>query len=319
MTFRIVNWDDHFENNRSRDVQVLNWVPVPNKLDGDGYTELIDHPDGASIYGAWVACVLVASKCDPRGTLLRAGNKDHDSASLSRITRIKAKWFDLMFERTLSIGWIETYDNPALGCGETAGACTEEKGMEGNGTEGKEQKDLVISKGNDGQEGIPSAQEFFDRWNAFAKTKPALKTATKLTEARRSKINTRLKDLDWWISFLAAVQLLPLVGEGWQPDLNWMIANADNVYLILEGKYDWRSDSQSSRKLRERREKVAADFREQRLQEHKEQCKKESAGTRKAIDDILSPSNGNNGEPKESSLLFGSDDDSSASGADHQS
>ena len=136
MAYRIVDWDSHFEINRSRDLKILHWVPVPNKMDGDGYTELIDHPDGASIYGAWIACVLVASKCDPRGTLLRDGNKEHNSASLSRITRIKEKWFDLMFERAVSIGWIEPYDNPALGCDNPALGCLEGKGMEQKGMEG---------------------------------------------------------------------------------------------------------------------------------------------------------------------------------------
>ena len=173
----------------------------------------------------------------------------------------------------------------------------------------------VISKGNDDHTGIPSAQEFFDRWNAFARSKPALKSATKFTAERRKKIITRLKDVDWWVSFLAAVQLLPLGGDGWQPDLNWIVNNGENVYLILEGKYDWRSDNQSSRKLRERREKVAADYREARLQEHKAKCKQDARGTNKAISDILSPTNGKPGEQKEVSLLFGSEDDSSASGA----
>jgi hypothetical protein len=145
MTYRIVDWSEHFENNRTRELKHLNWVPVPNKLDGDGYTELIDHPDGASIYGAWVACVLVASRCDPRGTLLRAGQKDHNSASLSRITRIKAKWFDLMFERAVSIGWIEVCENPAGGCENLAAGCLEQKGIEGKeqkGIEGNRKPDL---------------------------------------------------------------------------------------------------------------------------------------------------------------------------------
>jgi hypothetical protein len=35
-------------------------------MDGDGYTELVDHDDGAAHLGAWCAIVQIASKCDPR-------------------------------------------------------------------------------------------------------------------------------------------------------------------------------------------------------------------------------------------------------------
>jgi hypothetical protein len=66
---RIVDWELHFENNRTKELKRLTWVPFPNRHDGDGYTELLDHPDGAAHYGAWCAMVQVASKCDPRGTL----------------------------------------------------------------------------------------------------------------------------------------------------------------------------------------------------------------------------------------------------------
>lgn len=64
------------------------WVPVPNRHDGDGYTTLVSRKNGAALYGAWIVILQVASRCDPRGTLLRAPQKPHDAASISRITRI---------------------------------------------------------------------------------------------------------------------------------------------------------------------------------------------------------------------------------------
>lgn len=110
--YKIVNWNDHFENNRTRDMKVMAWIPLPNKQDGDGYTELLDHPNGAAHYGAWVAILAVASKCDPRGTLLRKDRthlrSPHDAASLARMTRIPAKIITEALSRLVHIGWMET-------------------------------------------------------------------------------------------------------------------------------------------------------------------------------------------------------------------
>src|SRR5689334_14443931 len=93
-TYRIRDWGKHFENNRTRELKDMRFVILPNKHDGDGYTELLDHKNGASHYGAWVAIVQVASKCEPRGTLLRDGDRPHDSTSLARLTRLPKSVFD---------------------------------------------------------------------------------------------------------------------------------------------------------------------------------------------------------------------------------
>ena len=45
---------DHFENNRARELKSMAWVPLPNKMDGDGYTEPVTHPGGAAHFGACV-------------------------------------------------------------------------------------------------------------------------------------------------------------------------------------------------------------------------------------------------------------------------
>lgn len=109
--WRIRNWDKLFENNRTRELKHLTWVPLPNKHDGDGYTELMDHPNGAAHFGAWVAIVQVASKCDPRGTLMRDRadrSTPHDASSLSRITRIPVDVLLESITRLQEIGWIES-------------------------------------------------------------------------------------------------------------------------------------------------------------------------------------------------------------------
>ena len=60
---RIKDWSEHFENNRTRELKSLTFVCIPNKLDGDGYTELIDHPNGISHYGAWGSSYFQLPRC----------------------------------------------------------------------------------------------------------------------------------------------------------------------------------------------------------------------------------------------------------------
>lgn len=150
-----------------------------------------------------------------------------------------------------------------------------------------------------------NAKDFFDRWNRFVADKPKLKKVIKLSDTRRKKINSRLKESEWWESFQAAVKLLPLLGDGWQPDFDWMVRNNENVYMLLEGKYEWRTEGAAARKLAEQRRRVAANEREQRIAKEKEQCRKDSQKNSEIMKDILHPTNGSDGETKGKSLLFG--------------
>ena len=111
MLYKIRNWNKNFENNRTRDMKNMSWVPIPNKLDGDGYLALIEHKDGAALFGAWVACIEVASKCDPRGTLVRDNGSPHSTKTLSRITRIPESTIGRMLELcSVDPMWIEITD-----------------------------------------------------------------------------------------------------------------------------------------------------------------------------------------------------------------
>jgi len=152
---RVKNWDEIYENNRTRDLKKMQWVPVPNKLDGDGYTTLVDHKNGAAHYGAWILILQVASKCDTRGTLVRGNGLPHDPVSLSRITRVPKKTFEETISRLSDpeIGWLEVVDAegvtekpqgiatiPQDGAGKPQGVARngmEWNGMEEKGTEGK--------------------------------------------------------------------------------------------------------------------------------------------------------------------------------------
>lgn len=109
--YRVVD-GEKFEKSRSREVQKMSWVAVPNKLDGDGFSTLLDHPNGAAHYGAWMVILLVASKCEPRWTLTRDGVRPHDSTSLARISGIPKNVFDEVLVRLTEneVGWLETVD-----------------------------------------------------------------------------------------------------------------------------------------------------------------------------------------------------------------
>ncbi len=65
--YSIANWDANFENNRTRELKKLAWVPIPNRMDGSSYRELVEHPNGAAHFGVWIGLVEIASTCDPRG------------------------------------------------------------------------------------------------------------------------------------------------------------------------------------------------------------------------------------------------------------
>jgi hypothetical protein len=138
---RVREWANLFENNRTRELKRMEWVPMPNKHDGDGFTELLHHANGMSHFGAWALIVEVASKCDMRGTLLREGAVAHDAGSLARMTHGSEAVFEEAIPRLLKIGWLELFDteaaasdNLAPSCGETAPRCGEVP-MEGNGME----------------------------------------------------------------------------------------------------------------------------------------------------------------------------------------
>lgn len=135
--YRVKGWDEHFENNRSRERKKLDWVPVPNKHDGEGYNILISHEDGPAHFAAWIAIIQVASKCQPRGTLVRDSGTPHDAKSLSVKTRLPVEIFVSALQRLTcaEIGWLEVFD-VAPSCENVAPECLEEKGKkEENGRE----------------------------------------------------------------------------------------------------------------------------------------------------------------------------------------
>lgn len=124
--WRIKNWDQHFENNKSREVVDARWVPMTNKQDGDGYLSLISSTDGYACYGAFVAIVLLASKCKPRGDLRQSNGVAHSIETIARKVHFPAALIQKTITRCCepSVDWIEVvadddgglFANPAQTC-----------------------------------------------------------------------------------------------------------------------------------------------------------------------------------------------------------
>ena len=118
--YRIKNWNQIYENNRTRELKKLQWIPIPVKLDGDGYTNIMSdengqpRKNGPAIFGTFISVLEVAASCDNialRGTLIRSSGEPHDYASLARITRIPIKNIeDMILFCTVSLNWIEIID-----------------------------------------------------------------------------------------------------------------------------------------------------------------------------------------------------------------
>lgn len=175
--YRVKDWDSLYENNRSRDVAELEWVPFKNQHDGDGITELLDHANGMAHFGAWVLLVQVASKCGkpagrcgrgetPRGTLRRDNGKAHDIRSITRMSGGDLKIFEEAIPRFLDIGWLEEVPEESTTCD--------------NPQEGAE----IPQVGDDRAHGrVPFSSLPFSSEGGLGETKPASRLPTGTTQA----------------------------------------------------------------------------------------------------------------------------------------
>ena len=136
----ITDWDDSFENSRSRTMKTARWCAIPNRFDGDRMAELIGE-GGDAVYAAWCAALLVASRCEPRGVLVRSNGKPHTPETLQRMTGITSKSFEKMLQLASTLGLMEGDKNVTGSCqdGDGSVSLNGRNGMEGmegkNGTE----------------------------------------------------------------------------------------------------------------------------------------------------------------------------------------
>lgn len=86
-------------------------------------------------------------------------------------------------------------------------------------------------------------EEAVDAWNSVASNHQSLISVRKLSQTKRSKLLTRLKEQDWLDDFKLACEKLPLGGDGWQPDFEWMVKNDDHAAKVANGYYEFRNQS----------------------------------------------------------------------------
>lgn len=89
--YRVKDWDDHFENNRTRTIDACTHVWVRNKQHGLGFTFILSQPDGAAILGIWY---LIIEACSLQ-RLPRQGYLTDTGTSLGRqwdVTTMSLRW-----------------------------------------------------------------------------------------------------------------------------------------------------------------------------------------------------------------------------------
>lgn len=191
-TYRIKDWEKHFETTESRRVINSRWLPLPNKQDGKGYRRIAQHRHGVSIFCAWVLILQIASKTPERGVLA-----DHDgpldAEDLAAKTGFPVKIFEqaLEFLSDARVGWIiKEVGRPQLSAGgpqvpaDGADSSATTPPTEHNNTEhnNTEQEDSLRSR-------AARVGAVFEFW----KTEMGHPKA-QLTPDRKKKIDERLKD-----------------------------------------------------------------------------------------------------------------------------
>lgn len=213
--YSIREWDTQFENNRSRSVEDLSWVAIPNRHDGENYTAIITHPEGSKIFSAWVLICQVASKCKPRGILIKDNGLPHDAASLSLKTRAPQEWFKLALDfLSRDTDWLESteFTTDKAETVRRLSANRQRTVTEWNGIEGKGKKGIVQKNGASFE--FPSnlqTDKFKEAWGCWVKHRKEIRKP--LTPTSSSQ---QLKMLSGLGEPMAISAIEYTIQKGWQ-------------------------------------------------------------------------------------------------------
>ena len=223
----------------------MQWVPVPNKHDGYGYTSLVSHENGAAYLGIWLAILQLASKSKLRGALLRDEKTPHDAASICQITRLPTGLITETLTQLTSetIGWIEKLDiieepeNLIEAITSLTGSCKttseEGKGMEGNGREGNGREPGGIAAVHQG---------VINKWNEIAK-REGLKPVKVLGNKRYKHYRARIKTFpDFWEVIDREARVLGQFARGvndrgWVLGFDYCIESENKFIKFMEGNF----------------------------------------------------------------------------------
>lgn len=154
-TYRVRDWDQHYENNKSREVGTCSYVCVPNSQDGMGFTRLMARPEGATVYG--IFCLILGA-CS-RQQKPRAGWLTDDGRQTGTpwsVEDMALRWrrsddeirtaLDVLCSK--SVGWLERVEVPEVG-GLQADAATANGHHPGTA-------DAVPTRCRDGADAVPA-------------------------------------------------------------------------------------------------------------------------------------------------------------------
>jgi hypothetical protein len=187
-TYRIPNWDDDFENNKSRPRENCRYVLLPNKQDGMGLTRILALKDGAAIYGIWCLIVgMVSRQRTPRaGWLTETG---HPSGTPLAPDDLALRWRRPVAEvrRALEIlssnqvGWLQVPGGCPDGAEQVPDQCRE----------GASEEKRIEEKRTEGKYSV-KAKEVFDHWVSVMGKQASTKFPS--TSKRYINVVARLKE-----------------------------------------------------------------------------------------------------------------------------
>jgi len=130
VVYQVRDWNDYFENARSRTLLECSWVPMPNKQSGLGLSRILAEPDGAAIYGIWCLIVgAVSRQRKPRNGWLTADGYQAGTpwtpGDLALMFRRPAEEVEraLAFLSSGPVGWIAVHGEYPSGTGEVSAEC----------------------------------------------------------------------------------------------------------------------------------------------------------------------------------------------------
>jgi len=254
--YRIRDWDSNFENNRTRNRPKLGWVPVPNKHDGEGFRRIMAEADGIVIYGCWHLILQVASKCAPRGTLVRYDGTPLQAADIALRTgwrKEKDVQRALEFCSSPEVGWLEIvaypwHDGDTPLATECAQGALKERIEENRREENRREE-----KEPDAASAAVSCphQEIIQAYHEECRALPAVKTwngSGRTALATRWKEEPERQSVDWWRAFfrdqVATSDFLMGRATDFRATLNWLVG-PKNFEKVLNGQYVNRSAAAS--------------------------------------------------------------------------
>ncbi len=237
MKLQVKDWDQHFENFKSRERDKCSFVCVPNKQDGLGFQRVLSEPDGAAIYGVWHMIIGALSRQPkPRkGYLTDSGRVNGEQWTPEDLSM---RWRRPIAEiqRALTVltspkvGWIIDLDAAHPDDTREVSAAHPPRTLEENRSEGNEEKEgsdslsLIAGLRTDKKTSkqmktedlppVPSeidTPEFLEAWNAFKKHRAEMKK--RVTPAGAEETYRRVREIG---VDEAVKKMRQAIASGWQ-------------------------------------------------------------------------------------------------------